>query len=119
MPIKRGKLFNPVGLASTSIQAVFTNPVNTTTFYLGFTLHNTNTTSEVVELYNVPNNSGSVGVATTVPHRFLNVSVPSNDTYVYSAPGDGYVHDGLNDTIQARTTTANRVCITPHGVKDV
>lgn len=118
MAIVRDKLFNAVGIGST-VSALFTCPSSTKIFYSGFTLHNTNSTSETVSLFNVPNSNGSVGVATTVPHRFLRVSLSANETLVYEFPSDGMVHNATNDTIQGSSTTSGRVNIIPHGTKDV
>jgi len=118
MAITPSKLFNPTSLPSTT-GAVFTCPAATTIFYSGFTLHNTNSTAEMVELWNVPNNGGSVGTAADVPHRFLKISLAADETFIYEAPNNGIVHDAANDTIQGRATTVSKVNITPHGVKDV
>lgn len=117
MTITRDRLFASTSVPSTT-GAVFTCPASTKIFYSGFELHNTNTTSEVVELYDVPNSGGSVGTAAAVPHRFLKVTLAPDETYFYEAPSDGRVHNATNDTIQGKTTTASKVNITPFGTKD-
>jgi hypothetical protein len=118
MAIIRDKLFNPVGIGTT-VAPIFTCPSGTKIFYSGFTLHNTNTSIETVRLFDVAASGGAVGVASTVPHRFLSISLASEETFIYEAPSDGIVHNSLNDTIQASSTTSNVVSITPHGTKDV
>jgi hypothetical protein len=118
MAITPDKLFNATSLPSTT-GAVFTNPSGQKTFYSGFELHNTNSTAEVVELFDVPNSSGSVGTATAVPHRFFKQTVQPDETVWVSFPANGRVHNASNDTIQGKSTTASKVNITPFGTKDV
>ena len=118
MAITPDKLFNATSLPS-STGAVFTNPSGQKTFYSGFELHNTNSTAETVELFDVPNSGGSVGTATTVPHRFLKITLQPDETLQYPFPANGRVHNATNDTIQGKSTTASKVNITPFGTKDV
>ncbi len=118
MTITRDLLFRPTSLGATTA-AVFTCPASTKIFYSGFEMHNTNTTAETVELFDVPNSTGSVGSAAAVPHRFFKQTLAPDETVWYEAPSDGRVHNATNDTIQGKSTTASKVNITPFGTKDV
>ena len=65
------------------------------------TLHNTNTTSENVELWK---HNG------TTAYQILKASIAANETLIISYENDGLVVDGSNK-IQGKTTTANKVTI--------
>lgn len=80
-------------------------------------LHNTNTTSENVKLYVVPNNAGSLGTATSA-HLILNILLVANDTLLVELPY-ALVLTGTNDSIQGNTTTASKVTVIAFGDKDV
>jgi hypothetical protein len=54
-----------------------------------------------------------------VTNQFLEVSLASLETFVFEVPDDGIVLSDTNDSIQAVTTTASKVTIQIHGVKDV
>lgn len=117
MAITRGKLADIQYIAS-SAGSVYANGAATKTFIGGIVLHNTNTTNEVVEIYNVPDSGGSLGTATSA-HRFIKVTLTPDQTWVWRAPADGVCLSDTNDSIQADTTTASKVTIQLLGVKDV
>jgi hypothetical protein len=117
MTITRGKLADIQTIPST-VGSVYSNPSSTKTFVFGVTLFNSNTTAETVKLYMVPDSGGSLGTA-AVTNQFLEVSLASLETFVFEVPDDGIVLSDTNDSIQAVTTTASKVTIQIHGVKDV
>jgi hypothetical protein len=63
------------------------------------TLHNTNTTTESVNLLK---NNGTTGF------KILNTSLASNETLIISWSNDGLILDGSNK-LQGYTTTASKV----------
>jgi len=93
-----------------SASQVYTNASGETTYIRSVILHNTNTSAEVVVLYNVPDSSGSVGTAATA-NQFYKASVAADSTVIIEFATPGIVLSDENDTIQASTTTANKVTI--------
>ena len=117
MAITRGRLAEIQTIPST-VGSLYANPSSTKTFVKGITLFNNNTTSETVKLYRVPDSTGSLGTA-AVTNQFLEISLASLETFVFEFPGDGAVLEDTNDSIQGVTTTASKVTVLIHGVKDV
>lgn len=117
MAITRGRLVEIQTLASTT-GSIYSNPASTTTFVKGIEFYNSNSTSEVVELYNVPDSGGSVGTAAAT-NRKLKRTLAPDETFIYEWPGDGLVLADTNDSIQAKSTTASVVTVDLFGVKDV
>lgn len=117
MAISRGKLAEIQTIPSTA-GSIYANPASTKTFIFGFTLFNSNTTAETVKLYMVPDSGGSLGTAAAT-NQFLEVSLASLETFVFEAPSDGIALADTNDAIFAVTTTASKVTVQIHGVKDV
>jgi hypothetical protein len=117
MAIVRGKLANIQTIPSTA-GSVYANLIDTKTFIRGFTLFNGNTTAEVVKLYSVPTSSGNLGTASS-SNQFMEITLSPLETFVFDFPSDGLVLDSVNDSVQAVTTTANKVTIIFHGVKEV
>jgi len=101
-----------------SAGAVFTNPASTKTYIRLIVLHNGNTTTENVRLYNVPNSGGAVGTA-GVSNIFENLAIVANDTVQLEFLGPGLVLTATNDTIQAVTDTASKVVVQIMGAKEV
>lgn len=116
MAITRGRLANIQTVPSTA-GSIYANPASTKTYVGGITLHNTNTTDEFVEVFCVPDSSGSLGTA-GLTNRFIAVTMAANDTISFALPGDGIVLEDTNDSIQARTTTASKVTILLSGPKE-
>lgn len=115
MALQRAKL-GDIQYVGSSAGSIYANPSSTKTFIKGFTLHNTNTTSETVKLYVVPDSSSSLGTATSA-HLILNVALVANDTLLVELPYAIVLTDA-NDSIQAVTTTASKVTVIVHGDKD-
>ena len=97
--------------------AVYTNPASTTAYVTLIVLHNTNTTAEDVELWNVPDSTGSVGTAADT-NKFWADSLAANETVFVEVPKIGLVLEDTNDTIQAMTDTASKVTIQIFGSQE-
>lgn len=115
--VTHGKLADIQTLPST-VGSIYANPASTETFIKGFTLFNSNTTSETVKLYVVPDSGGSLGTA-ALTNQFLEISLSSKETFVFDTPGDGIVLSDTNDSIQGVTTTASKVTVIIHGLTEV
>lgn len=96
--------------------SIYTNPASTKTYIKGIVLFNGNTTSEVVKLYNVPNNGASVGTA-GLSNQFADITLASGETLMFDLPYPITIIDE-NDTIQASTTTSSKVTVQILGDKD-
>jgi hypothetical protein len=116
MAITRGRLVDIQTIPST-VGALYTNASSTKSFIKGLTLFNSNTTAETVKLYRVPDSTGSLGTA-AVTNQFLEISLAALETFIFEFPGDGAVLEDTNDSIQGVTTTASKVTVQIHGVKD-
>jgi hypothetical protein len=116
MAITRGRLVDIQTIPST-VGSLYANPSSTKTFVKGLTLFNSNTTTETVKLYRVPDSTGSLGTA-AVTNQFLEIALASKETFIFEFPGDGAVLEDQNDSIQGVTTTASVVTVQIHGVKE-
>jgi len=101
-----------------SVGAVFTNPASQITYIRNIILHNANTATEVVTLWNVPDNGGAVGTAGDT-NRFFKKVMAVDETVVLEFPAPGIVLENKNDTIQADCDTASKVTIQMYGGKEV
>lgn len=117
MAIVRGKLADIQTIPSTT-GVVYANSAGEDTFIGGVTLHNTNTLTETVQIFNVPDSGGSVGTA-ALANRFIRVDMAPGATISYQFPGDGLPLTDTNDSIQASSTTAGKVTIQFSGPKQV
>lgn len=117
MAFIRGKLADIQTIPATP-GVVYANPTGTKTFIGGITLHNTNTTAEVVEVFNVPDSGGASGTA-DLTNRFIAETMQPNATVSFPFPGDGFPLTDTNDTIQASSTTAGKVTIILSGLTEV
>lgn len=97
--LSRGQCSNTAGAIYTCSGT--TSNIKTIVFF------NSNTTTEVVKLYVVPNSGGSVGTAADA-NQILNINLTSGNTFEFS-PAYPIVLTSTNDTIQASSTTANKV----------
>ena len=97
---------------------IYANGASEETFIGSIILHNTNTTTEKVQVFNVPDNAGSTGTA-TLAHRFICVDLAADATISYPCPGNGLPLTDTNDSIQASSTTAGKVTIQLSGTKQV
>lgn len=115
MALQRAKLADIQYLASTA-GSIYANPASTTTFLRGLLLHNTNTTTEVVKLYVVPDSSLALGTA-AASHLVLNISLAANDTLLVEFPYPMVLTDE-NDSVQAVASSASKVTVLLFGDKD-
>jgi hypothetical protein len=115
MAITRGRLANIQTISSTA-GVIYANPAGTTTFVGCIILHNTHTATETVQLYNVPDSTGSVGTA-ALSNRFMQVDIAANATVSFPFDGDGIVLADTNDSIQASSTSAGKVTVQLSGPK--
>jgi len=113
MALQRIEMPDSAFIAATTPAAIYTHSTGKS-FIKGIELHNTNTTTENVQLYFVPpTGGGGVGTASAV-HRKLNINLPPNDTLLIEYPGYRTM-TRANYTIQASTTTASKVTVSIFG----
>ena len=115
MSLQRAKLADIAYIAS-SAGSIYSNPSSTKTFVRGLMLHNTNTSAETVQIYVVPDSTGSVGTA-AASNRVFKFSLPADDTLLIEFPYSVVLTD-TNDSIQAVTTTPSKVTVILFGDKD-
>ena len=101
-----------------SVGAVFTNPASQITYIRNIILHNANTATEVVTLWNVPDSGGSAGTAGDT-NKFFKKTLAVDETVILEFPAPGIVLENTNDTIQADCDTASKVTIQMYGGKEV
>ena len=101
----------------TSAASVYNNPASTTTHVKTIIIHNLNSSTENVELWNVPDSTGSVGTAADA-NKMHKMAVEANETVMLEFPGPGLLLEDTNDSIQAKTDTASKVTIQIYGTKD-
>ena len=90
--------------------SVYANPAATTTYIRGIILHNGNTVTEAVKLYNVPDDAGAVGTAAVTNEMYSESMVAGTTTILeFSAPG--IMLTDTNDSIQGVSTNAGKVTI--------
>lgn len=117
MAITRGRLADIQTLPSTA-GVLYANPASTKTFIGNVILHNTNTTREFVELFNVPDSGGSTGTA-ALTNRFIATWLDPDATVQFPFEGDGIPLSDTNDSIQGRSTTSTKVTVQFSGPKDI
>lgn len=115
MALNRTKLADIAYIASTAA-SVYANPASTKTYIRALILYNNNTTTEVVELHNVPDSSGSLGTA-GVANKFLKINLVADETLFLKLDYPIVLTD-TNDALFAKTTTASKVTIQLQGDKD-
>jgi len=103
MALQRAKL-SDIQFISTSAGIAYSNPAGVKTYIRGIIIFNGNTTAENVKLYNVPDNNGSVGIAST-SNQFMETTLTTKQTLFVEIPYVITLTD-VNETIQASTTTA-------------
>lgn len=113
--LQRARLKDSQFLPS-SAGSIYTNPSGTKTWIRGFTIHNTNSASELVEIWNVVNSGGSLGTPSDV-HKKLELPIPSKDTFDWILPHP-IVLTAENDAIFAKAASANKVTIEVLGDKE-
>jgi hypothetical protein len=115
MALQRAKL-GDIAFVGSSAGSIYANAAGVKTYVKGLVLHNTNTTAETVQVYDVPDSSGALGTP-GVGNRILNVSLPANDTLIVEFPCAVVLSD-TNDSLQAQTTTASKVTVLVLGDKE-
>lgn len=105
-----------IAYVPSSVGSIYSNPNLTKTFVRGIILHNTNTTIETVVLHWVPDSSGSLGTAGSAT-RFLKIALVADETFIFEVPFSLVLLDH-NESIQAVTTTANKVNVIVTGDTD-
>jgi hypothetical protein len=116
MALQNTRLTELAFIAS-SVASVYANPSSTKSLVKGLMLHNTNTTSETINVHWVPDASGSLGTA-AAGNRFLSIVLSTNETLFVEFPFCIVMTD-TNEAIFASTTTASKVTIAVIGDKDV
>lgn len=93
---------------ASSTGAIYTAGTGKKTEIGSIILHNTNSTSETVELYND---------GTADANRFVKIALAANETFEF-APKVPLVLEG-SDTLQAKTTTASKVNVILIGREEI
>lgn len=107
MAIQHTRLADPQQLDD-SAAAIYTNPANKRTFVKLLWLYNTNSTPELVTIYYVPDSAGTVGTAGDTGEMF-SYTLAGKTAFVVPIEGNGWILEDENDTVQAVSTTANKV----------
>lgn len=108
MALTHGKLTDIQYVAATA-GSIYANPASSKSYIRSIILHNTNTTPETVELYNVPDSTAALGTAGTA-NQFFKKDVSANETLFVDLEYPIVLTD-TNDSIQAVTTTASKVTV--------
>ncbi len=116
MPFIYARLIEITTLPST-VGIMFTQPSGQKSYIRNIILHNTNTTTETVKLYKVPNNGNAVGTAADI-NNFYQDNLLANQTQIIDFSIPGLMLIDLNETIQGVTTTASKVTIEINGATD-
>jgi|WetSurSiteA1Bulk_404760.scaffolds.fasta_scaffold08911_4 hypothetical protein len=117
MAFDYSRLAEGVKLAPTASGAVacVTNPSTTTTYIRMIVVHNVNSTTETVSLYNVPDSGGSVGTASDTTNRFYKEDLPAGATRILEFQAPGIVLIDTNDTIQGVCSVYEKVLVWAYG----
>ena len=115
MAMQRGKLAD-IQTIPAAAGSVYSNPAATKTYIRGLILHNTNSTAETVQLYNVPDSAAALGTAGN-GNKFTKVALAADETLFIDLAYPLVLAD-TNDSIQAATTTASKVTVQILGDKD-
>jgi len=94
--------------------ALITNEAGKTTYVRVIIIHNGNTSTETVKLYNVPDNAEEVGTAGAT-NIFYNVDIDANGTRILEFASPGIMLEDTKDTIQGVTDTASKVTFQAYG----
>lgn len=115
MAMERGKLAD-IQTLSDSTASIYTNPAATKTYVRGLVLHNTNSSSEEIVLYNVPDSAGSVGTA-AAGNQFFKRELAAGESVFIDLEYPIVLTDE-NDSLQAVADTASVVTVQVLGDKD-
>jgi len=103
----------PTTLPSASGSILANNSISTQ--LSSILLHNTNTTSETIQLFLVSNNAGTLG-APSAANRITYLTLAVNETLEITFKFPPTLV-GTNDALFGQTTTAGKVTFTASGVK--
>lgn len=116
MALQYGKLQDITTLPS-SAGAVYTNPASTKTYIRQIIIHNANTATEAVSLWNVPDSAGSLG-SSGLTNKIYKQNLVADETVFIDFVGPGLTLDQTNEAIFGLATTSSKVTITFIGDKD-
>lgn len=99
-----------------TVGAIVTNAVGKKTYIRHIIIHNTNSTTETINLHTVPDNAEAVGTAADI-NRWVSESILAGTTWEWNcgAGSPGIILEDTNDTLQASTDTASKVTIQVYG----
>ena len=93
------KLMSIAAVATGSAAVVYQNASSTVTFISSIIIANTSGAARTVQIYNVTNNTGSVGTASS-SNLMLKLPLAIDETVVWEVPHP-IILDATNDSIQA------------------
>lgn len=100
------QLKTTLGKISSTIGAIITSGSAETREIIYISLTNKHSSPQAIQLWFVPNNAGSVGVAATDGVNFLTHTIDVNETFIWDKP---MLLESQNDTIQAVAAENNTV----------
>jgi hypothetical protein len=115
MALNYAKLQDVAQLAGAAA-AIITNAAGEKIHIKGITLHNTNTTTELVKLYLPPDAAGAAGAAAD-SNKVFEYGMEAKETFDWVPPFPITLSDG-GDSLNGFSTTANKVNIVLLGLKD-
>lgn len=98
--------------------SLYDNASSTTTYIKGILLHNANTTTETIEINDVPNSGGSLGTAGAT-NLILKETLTPDQTKIFEFPATGIVLLAQHDSLQGKTSTGSKVTCKLFGDKAV
>ena len=104
------------GQIAASAGSILTNGSNKTEVK-SINIHNTNTSTETVKLYRVPNSGGSLGTA-GADDIFYQADLAADESAQLEWAGGGMILESVNDSIQAATTTGSKVNYFINGMEE-
>jgi hypothetical protein len=110
--------FIPTTVGTLGANSLYDNPAATKTYVKTIIIFNSNTTAETVALYNVPANGTSKQAAIVPNHQFYEMVLNPKQTVMLEIAGQGLILETQNDSIQAITTTGNKVTFQAYGIKE-
>lgn len=113
--LQRGKLADIQYIPAT-VGSIYANPASSKSYIRSIILHNTNSSPETVQLYNVPDSATALGTAAD-GNKFFEKDLNQNETLFIDLEYPIVLTDE-NDSIQAVTTTASKVTVQVLGDKD-
>ena len=104
-----------ISTLDSSIQTIFTQtPDPAKSFIRTIILHNSNISSERVQIYKVPVTSGMIGSADDT-NKFIDTTLEPGATMLFEFASPGIIIKNENDTIQAIATSSGTITIQVYG----